>query len=48
LPEPPAQALPADLVQLLITRVGLRDSDVATMSKAEAVERLHRFWTEGG
>ena len=46
-PEAPPQALPADLVHLLLTRVGLSDSEVAAMSKAEAVERLNRYWTEG-
>jgi hypothetical protein len=30
---------------LLITRVGLRESEVAAMSKEEAGERLHRYWT---
>lgn len=47
MPEPPAEALPADLAYLLINRVGLSDSEVAAMSKAEAVERLNRYWTEG-
>lgn len=47
-PEAPPEALPADLVHLLITRVGLTEPDVAAMNKAEAVERLNRFWTEGG
>lgn len=47
MPEPPAQALPADLVRLLITRVGLDESDVAAMSKTQAIERLNRFWTDG-
>jgi hypothetical protein len=46
-PETPPDALPADLVLLLLTRVGLSDSEVAAMSKAEAVERLNRYWTEG-
>jgi len=46
-PERPAEALPADLVHLLITRIGLAESEVGTMSKGEAVERLNRFWTEG-
>lgn len=46
-PEPPAEALPADLVHLLISRVGLAESEVAAMSKAEAAARLQRFWTEG-
>jgi hypothetical protein len=46
MPEPPAEALPADLVHLLITRVGLSESEVGAMSKASAVERLSRYWTE--
>jgi hypothetical protein len=32
---------------LLITRVGLTEPEVAAMKKAEAVERLNRFWAEG-
>jgi hypothetical protein len=47
IPEAPPEALPADLVHLLLTRVGLSDSEVAAMSKTEAVERLNRYWTEG-
>jgi catechol 2,3-dioxygenase-like lactoylglutathione lyase family enzyme len=47
MPDPPAEALPADLAYLLIHRVGLPDSEVAAMSKAEAVERLNRYWAEG-
>jgi hypothetical protein len=46
-PELPAEALPADLVHLLISRVGLDESEVAGMSKDDAVARLQRFWTEG-
>jgi len=46
---PPARpdALPAELVHLLITRVGLAEVEVAAMSKAEAIERLNRYWTQG-
>jgi hypothetical protein len=47
MPEAPPAALPADLVHLLLTRVGLSDFEVAAMSKVEAVERLNRYWTEG-
>ena len=47
MPEQSAEALPADLVHLLITRVGLADSQVARMSKEEAAARLQRYWTEG-
>ena len=45
-PEPPAEALPADLVYMLIARVGLDESDVARMTKIEAVARLQSYWTE--
>jgi hypothetical protein len=41
------EALPADLAYLLIDRVGLNESEVAAMSKDEAVGRLNRYWTEG-
>lgn len=43
-PTPPAEALPADLVHLLISRVGLDESEVASMSKADAIARLQQFW----
>lgn len=46
-PEAPRQALPADLVHLLITRVGLAESEVAEMTREDAIGRLQRFWTEG-
>ncbi|GIF98028.1 cytotoxic translational repressor of toxin-antitoxin stability system [Catellatospora citrea] len=46
-PEIPAEALPADLVHLLIHRVGLDDATVATMTKDEAVARLNQHWAEG-
>lgn len=47
LPEPPREALPAELIHLLLTRVGLTEPEVAAMTRFEAVERLNRFWTEG-
>lgn len=47
LPEIRTEALPADLVHLLIVRVGLTESVVAAMTKAEAVERLNQFWSNG-
>lgn len=46
-PQPPTEALPADLVHLLIARVGLADEEVAAMSKAEAVARLQQYWIKG-
>lgn len=44
---PDKEALPVDVVRLLITRVGLSDTDVAEMTKGEAIARLQRFWAEG-
>lgn len=42
-----AEALPADLVHLLLNRVGLAPHQVAVMSKQEAIGRLQQYWTEG-
>jgi hypothetical protein len=47
-PEVPPEALPAEVVQLLTIRVGLTDSEVRAMTKAEAIERLNRYWATGG
>lgn len=47
LPQPPAGALPADLVHLLISRVGIPETEVAAMTKQDAVARVQRYWTEG-
>ncbi|MFE9422368.1 cytotoxic translational repressor of toxin-antitoxin stability system [Kitasatospora sp. NPDC006697] len=46
-PAPPREALPAQLVHLLLNQVGLTEEEVATMDKAQAIERLNQFWTEG-
>jgi hypothetical protein len=40
-------ALPADLVHLLISRVGLPEKEIAEMSREEAVARLQAFWIDG-
>lgn len=45
-PEPPTTALPADLVYMLISRVGIDESEIAGMTKDEAIVRLQRHWTE--
>jgi hypothetical protein len=45
-PEVPAEALPAELVHLLINRVGLDEAAVAAMTRDEAVARLNRYWAE--
>lgn len=47
-PAPPSEALPADLVHLLISKLGLDETEIAEMSKEEAVGRLQRYWIEGG
>ncbi|MEU3833349.1 cytotoxic translational repressor of toxin-antitoxin stability system [Streptomyces microflavus] len=41
------EALPADLVYLLIHRVGLAEETVAGLTREDAVARLHQYWTEG-
>jgi hypothetical protein len=46
-PEPPAEALPADLVHLLLTKVRVSEADVAAMSKEEAIARMRQYWTTG-
>jgi hypothetical protein len=40
----PDEALPADLVHLLVNRVGLCEEEVGSMGKAEAIERLSYYW----
>ena len=39
-------SLPADLVHLLINRVGLSEVSVGAMSRQAAIERINRYWTE--
>jgi hypothetical protein len=46
-PEQPREALPVDLVHMLINRVGLTEDQVAELNKAQAIARLQQFWTEG-
>lgn len=46
-PERPAEALPAEVVFLLRERVRLSDTEIAAMSKADAIARLQRYWTAG-
>lgn len=47
MPVVPSHALPADLVHLLVSRVGLGSREIETMSRADAVARLQRYWTDG-
>lgn len=46
-PEPPPEALPADLVHLLLTRVRLSEAEVAAMSKDQAITRMRQYWATG-
>jgi len=46
-PAPPAEALPAELVHLLLTRVHLSETEVAEMSREEAIARMQQFWATG-
>ncbi|MEI7034319.1 cytotoxic translational repressor of toxin-antitoxin stability system [Streptomyces pratensis] len=46
-PAVPKGALPADLVHLLIHRVGLAEETVAELTKEDALARLNQYWTEG-
>lgn len=45
-PASPPASLPADLVYLLVNRVGIPEDEVRQMTRAEAVERAQRYWTE--
>jgi hypothetical protein len=45
-PVPTPEALPADPVHLLLTRVGLTEDEVRRLSKPEAIARPQQYWTE--
>ena len=47
IPQARADALPADLVHLLITRVCLAERTIAGLTRKEAIARLDRYWEEG-
>jgi hypothetical protein len=44
-PEAPTEALPADLVYLLVNRLRLSSAEIATMTREEAIARMQQFWT---
>jgi hypothetical protein len=46
-PEARRDALPADLAYLLITRLHLAESEVAAMTRDEAVARIAAYWSTG-
>lgn len=45
-PKMPEEALPADLVHLLITRVGLSEAEIAEMSREDAIARMKEHWSK--
>ncbi len=46
IPTQSTEALPADLVRLLVSRVGLTEDQVALMTEAQAIERLEQYWAQ--
>jgi hypothetical protein len=44
---PAADPIPAEVVHMLLTRVRLAESDVARMTKEEAIARLNQYWAQG-
>jgi hypothetical protein len=44
---PAADPIPAEVVHMLMSRVRLAESDVARMTKEEAIARLNQYWTQG-
>jgi hypothetical protein len=45
-PKVPEEALPAELVHLLITRLGISEAEIARMSKADAIARMQEHWSK--
>jgi hypothetical protein len=44
----PPEALPADLAHLLVTRLRLTSSEVASMTRDEAIARMQAYWSGTG
>ncbi|CAM3780816.1 cytotoxic translational repressor of toxin-antitoxin stability system [Kibdelosporangium persicum] len=44
--KPRPDALPVDLVHLLITRLGLSERAVAAMTRKEAIARIDAYWEQ--
>ncbi len=44
-PPTPAEALPADLVHQLLTKLHLPESDVAALTRRQAIELMTAYWT---
>ena len=46
-PAEPDDAIPIDVANLLINRVGLTRRDLAAMTRQEAIDRLNEYWATG-
>lgn len=46
-PAPSSASIPADLVHLLIHRVGWPENEVKVMSRDQAITRVQQYWSEG-
>ncbi len=46
-PEAVGEAIPVDVVNLLIGRVGLTRQDLVGMTREEAIARLNEYWSTG-
>ena len=45
---PPQESIPFDLARNLLTKVGIQQSELALMSKDEAIARWQEYLTSGG
>ena len=43
----PRESLPAGLVAVLLRQVGLPESEVASMTRDQAIARVNEYWTTG-
>lgn len=46
-PVPEGEPIPLDIVWQLRDRVGLPEHEIARMTRQEAIDRVHRYWTTG-
>lgn len=44
-PPAPAESLPADLVHQVLTKLHLSDSDVAALTRQQAIDLMTTYWT---
>ena len=45
--EPPKESIPLEVAQLLIHKVGLTETELAELTRDEAIARLNKFWSDG-